>query len=169
MTFNKGFLIAVLSLACFAFSSPVMADEKSMMPTGNTQSSTQSNTQSTGGTNPGVQRIEQKVDVKNLPKNLTNIVPRDGDPFILAVGETKLLTASRPLKCLEPKVLDFNDVKLRLPSSDLITYSDGGGNHERFSGKCGGNVPARAILATGVKKGSQQLLVLGANLTVIVK
>ncbi len=113
-------------------------------------------------------RAEQKVDVKNLPKNLTPLIPNDGETFVIGVGESKLITAARPRKCTEKEAPIFENTKIRLPVSELISYSDGG-VYERFSRRCNVLMPARAIIATGVTKGTAKLLILGAELTVLVK
>ena len=180
MTFSKGFLIALFSLALFAFSSSVTAATTETKPAvaAKTDAKAEVKTEpkaeaapapkATPERLPNLEKLEQKVDIKNLPKNLTPLIPNEGDPFILSIGESKLITAARPRKCLEKEAPTFDDTKLRLPPNDLITYSDGG-VYERFSRKCDVNMPARAVLAVGVKKGSQKLLILGNQLTVIVK
>lgn len=191
MTFSKGFLIAAFLLVVFGLSNPVTAAETKpaahakaevkavtktdVMPSHTTPApvapAAVAATPATAAPAANAVNAAQPtvVDIKNLPKNLTSLIPNDGDVFILSVGETKLITAARQRKCFEKEPPKFEDTKLRLPPNDLITFSTDNKVYERFSRRCVGIVPAIAIMATGVKKGTQKMLILGANLDVMVK
>ncbi len=113
-------------------------------------------------------KAQAKIDLKNLPKNLTPILPNDGETFAVAVGETKPIAAARQRKCLFKEAPEWENTKPRLPITGLVKFSDGGA-YERDSNRCGGPVPARAVFATGVKVGSERVVIFGATITVIVK
>lgn len=183
MTFHKSLFIATLSLALFAFSAPVnaateakpaVAAQPAAAPTtapvapAAAMAPAAAPAANAAEIAPRLARLQQVVDIKNLPKDVSRIVPLDGDTFIVAVGETKVLTAARPRKCTQNEAPSFEDTKLRLPNTDLLTYTDGG-LRERFSRRCSSLKPARVILATGAKAGTYKLPVLGMTLTVIVK
>ncbi|MDX1922848.1 MAG: hypothetical protein SFW65_06945 [Alphaproteobacteria bacterium] len=113
-------------------------------------------------------KAQAKIDLKNLPKNLSSILPNDNEIFAVAVGETKPIAAARQRKCLLKEAPKWEDTKARLPITDLVQFSDGG-VYERDSRRCGGAVPARAVFATGAKVGSERVVIFGSTITVIVK
>ncbi len=186
MTFSKGFLITVFSLALFAFSSPVTAATTETKPAAAAKTDAKAEVKTEPKTEaapaptaapapaaipekiPVLERAQQKIDIKNLPKNLATVVPKDGDVFILGVGETKPFAAVPGRKCLEDVPPSFETAKLRIPPTDLMSFSDGGLG-ERFTRRCGGLMKARVIFATGTKPGTQKMIAFFANLTIIVK
>lgn len=115
-----------------------------------------------------MEKANRKIDIKNLPKDITNLLPFDGETFAVSVGETKPIAAARSTKCLFKEAPQWENTKRRLPPSSLVTFADGGA-YERMSDRCGGPVPARAVFATGVKSGSERMVIFGQTITVIVK
>lgn len=71
----------------------------------------------------------------------------------MRVGQTGHLTAYRNDSCGAPAP-SWASVQRRLPSSSIVSYSDGGLS-SRNSRQCGKRVPTRAINATGIKPGSE--------------
>jgi hypothetical protein len=166
MTISKRFLITVFSLVFFAFSQPVLAEATAKADVAAAAKSSETN--SNLKNDPAAIKALAKIDLKNLPKNISSIIPKDGEVFIISVGETKLIGAGRPRKCLDKDPPSFEEAKVKLPVTQLLTFSDGG-VYERNSEHCGGAVPARAIFATGVKAGTEKLVILNWVITVIVK
>lgn len=115
-----------------------------------------------------MEKANRKIDMKNLPKDLTDLLPNDGEIFAVAVGETKPIAAARQPKCLLKQAPAWEETKRRLPPTNLVTFADGG-EHERMSVRCGGPVTARAVFATGVKSGSERMVIFGQTITVVVK
>lgn len=71
----------------------------------------------------------------------------------LSVGQTRHITAYRGNSCNAPAPT-FAEIQRRLPSSNIVRYSDGGLS-SRESRDCGKRVPTRAVNGTGIAAGQE--------------
>jgi hypothetical protein len=85
----------------------------------------------------------------------------------LAVGQTAHITAYRGDSCSAPAP-SFAAIQSRLPSSQIVRYSDGGLS-SRTSKDCGKRVPTRAVNGTGIKAGSEVKRFQSGTVAIVVK
>ncbi|MEO3997667.1 hypothetical protein [Mesorhizobium sp. CAU 1732] len=85
----------------------------------------------------------------------------------LSVGQTKHITAYRADGC-GAAAPSFASISGRLPSSGIVSYSDGGLS-SRMSDQCKRQVPTRAVNATGIKAGSEVKRYQSGTVAIVVK
>lgn len=85
----------------------------------------------------------------------------------LRVGQTGHITAYRADGCNAPAP-SFASIQGRLPSSEIVRYSDGG-TSSRVSNQCGKRVPTRAVNGTGIKAGSEVKRFQSGTVAIVVK
>ncbi|MEX0408345.1 hypothetical protein ABGN05_22040 [Aquibium sp. LZ166] len=84
----------------------------------------------------------------------------------LSIGQSTVIHGARG-NCGEPAP-SWARVKAHLPHIAVARYSDGDLG-TRNSNSCGGPTPARAVVVTGVKQGSEKIVLFGDPITITVK
>lgn len=82
------------------------------------------------------------------------------------VGDALIIHGARGNNCGPPP--EWEETVKRLPQLATGTLADGGVG-TRFSRQCGGRVPARAILFTATKPGTEQTTLFGDSITISVQ
>lgn len=85
----------------------------------------------------------------------------------LGVGESMVIAPARA-NCDDREIPRWSRVERKLPQSKLGAFSDGG-EGETDSRRCGGMVPARAIVFTAEKTGQESLEIYGETISIIVR
>lgn len=85
----------------------------------------------------------------------------------LRVGQTAHITAYRADGCGAPAP-SFASIQGRLPSSEIVRYSDGGLS-SRVSNQCKARVPTRAVNGTGIKAGTEVKRFQSGTVAIVVK